>query len=137
MFSCEYCKDFKKGFFIEHSGGCLQRRESQQIFKEVSLLRHRNNFSFSTYFRIVWCIKRRACLFINFLSIVRFSKQLRQGVPYKGENWHALSHEQCFSKHRFLDICRCAFKTSLFVTPRVKFAVTCCKPIWNASIRVR
>ena len=27
-------------------------------------------------------------------------------VPYKAENWHALSHEHYFSKHRFLDICR-------------------------------
>ena len=37
-------------------------------------------------------------------SLVRFSKSLRQGVPYKAEKWHALSHEQYFSKHRFLDI---------------------------------
>ena len=29
---------------------------------------------------------------------------LRQGVPYKAENWHVLSHEQ------FLGICRCTFK---------------------------
>ena len=28
---------------------------------------------------------------------------------YKAENWHALSHEQYFSRDRFLDICRCAF----------------------------
>ena len=48
-------------------------------------------------------------MYINLSSIVRFSKSLRQGVPYKAENWHALSHEQYFSKHRFLDICRCAF----------------------------
>ena len=33
-------------------------------------------------------------------------------LPYKAENWHALSHEQCFSKHRFLDICRCVFKVN-------------------------
>ena len=31
-------------------------------------------------------------------------------MPYKVENWHALSHEQYFSKHRFSDICPCAFK---------------------------
>ena len=48
-------------------------------------------------------------LFINLLSIGRFSKNLRQGVPYKAKNWHALSHEQYFSKHSFLDICQCAF----------------------------
>ena len=39
-----------------------------------------------------------------------FSKELRQDMPYKAENWHGLSHEQCYSTHRFLDICRSAFK---------------------------
>ena len=29
---------------------------------------------------------------------------------YEAENRHAWSHEQYFSKHRFLDICRSAFK---------------------------
>ena len=48
-------------------------------------------------------------MFINLSLIVGFSKLLRQGVPYQTEKWHALSHEQYFSKHRFLDICRCAF----------------------------
>ena len=33
----------------------------------------------------------------------------KKGVPYKAENWHALSHEQYILQHRFLDICRCAF----------------------------
>ena len=32
-------------------------------------------------------------------------------MPYKAENWHALSHEKYFSKPRFLDICRCAVST--------------------------
>ena len=36
--------------------------------------------------------KSRAPLFIVLSSIVRFSKQLRQGVPYKAEKWHVLSH---------------------------------------------
>ena len=39
------------------------------------------------------------------LSIVRLSKYLRQGVLFKAGNWHALSHEQCFSKHRFQISC--------------------------------
>ena len=34
------------------------------------------------------------------LSIVSLSKYLRQGVLFKAGNWHALSHEQCFSKRR-------------------------------------
>ena len=59
---------------------------------------------------IVWCIKSQTRLFINLSSIIKFSKQLRQSVTCKAKNWHAWSHEQCFSKHRFLDICRCAFK---------------------------
>ena len=40
-------------------------------------------------------------MFINLSSIVGFF-----------ENWHALLHEQYFWKHRFLAICRCAFKCS-------------------------
>ena len=28
----------------------------------------------------------------------------------KVDNCYTLSHEQCFSKHRFLDICCCVFK---------------------------
>lgn len=30
-------------------------------------------------------------------------------MPSKAQNWHDLSHEQYFSKYRFLDICRCAY----------------------------
>ena len=36
--------------------------------------------------RNIWCIQSRTRLFINLSSIVRFSKWLRQGVPYKAEN---------------------------------------------------
>ena len=35
-------------------------------------------------------------------------------MPYNAENWHVLSHEQYFSKHRFLDTCRCAFNNKIF-----------------------
>ena len=31
-------------------------------------------------------------------------------MPYEAENWYGFSHEQYFSKHLALDICRCAFK---------------------------
>ena len=27
-------------------------------------------------------------------------------MPYKAKNWHALSHDKYFLKHRFIDICR-------------------------------
>ena len=70
----------------------------------ATLLWRTNNFFFR---HIVWCIKSRTLLFMNLSSIVRFSKQLRQGVPYKAENWHTWSNEQYFLKHRFLDICWC------------------------------
>ena len=30
-------------------------------------------------------------------------------MPCEAENWHVLSHEQNFSKHRFLDIFQCTF----------------------------
>ena len=49
-------------------------------------------------------------LFINFSSIVRFSKYLCQGVPYKAESWNIWSYEKYLSKHLFLDICHLAFK---------------------------
>ena len=35
-------------------------------------------------------------------------------MPYKTEICNALSDEQCFSKHFFLDICQCVFKSSVF-----------------------
>ena len=31
-------------------------------------------------------------------------------MAYKSKNWPALSHEQYFLKHRFLDVCRYDFK---------------------------
>ena len=34
-------------------------------------------------------------------------------MPYKTKNYHALSHEEPFSKHQFLDICRCVFNNFL------------------------
>ena len=40
-------------------------------------------------------------------------------MPYKAENWHALSHQQYFLRHGFVDICRCALnitQTSLVDT---------------------
>ena len=49
-------------------------------------------------------------LFMHLSSIIGFSKQLRLGVPCKVKTYHALSHKQYLSKHRFLDFCRCAFK---------------------------
>ena len=45
--------------------------------------------------------KKSNKVLFKLLSIGRLSKYLRQGVLFKAGNWHALSHEQCFSKHRF------------------------------------
>ena len=78
-------------------------------YPEYSPIWRPNIFFFWTRFRdIVWCIKNRTHLFINLSSIVWFSKWLCQGVPYKAENWHALSREQYFLKNCFLDISWCA-----------------------------
>ena len=46
-------------------------------------------FFFSARFRdIAWCMKSWTRTFINLLSIVKFSKWLRQGVPYETKFWH-------------------------------------------------
>ena len=52
---------------------------------------------------------------------------------YKAENWHVLSQGQYFSKHHFLDVCRCALNikkrnlgTILKVT-KAQSAITCSK----------
>ena len=37
----------------------------------------------------------------KFILNCQVFKIIRQGAPYKAENWHVLSHEQYFSKHRF------------------------------------
>ena len=112
VFSCEVCKISKKTFFTEHLRWLLLLLRWLLLYffkKAISQPCYDvNNFLFSTHH---WCIKSRTRLFINLSSIVKFSKQLRQGVPYKAQNWHAWSHEQYFSKHRFLDICRCAFNS--------------------------
>ena len=57
---------------------------------------------------MVWCIKSRTHLSTNLSSKVRFSKITPSGC----KTWHAWSHEQCFSKHFFLDYLSCAFKES-------------------------
>ena len=112
MFSCEVCKISKKTFFTEHLRWLLlllrwlllyflKKAISQPCYDVLIIFYSRH---------IVWCIKSRTRLFINLSSIVKFSKQLHQSVPCKAKNWHAWSLEQYFSKHRFVDICRCAFK---------------------------
>ena len=34
-------------------------------------------------------------------------------MPYKAENWHALSHEQYLLEHCFLDTCQCPLKSEI------------------------
>ena len=51
-------------------------------------------------------------------------------MPYKVENWH-------FSKNRFLDFCRCAFKTVSGVNPKlrkVKRIICLCKLIHKVTL---
>ena len=61
--------------------------------------------SYTSYFHPVNITK--------FLRTAVFFKSKAQ-KPCKGQNWHALSHEQHFLKHLFLDICQCAFKMILY-----------------------
>ena len=117
VFSCEVGKIFKNTFSYrtpQVTASALPVAASVFFLKKYYLTAisqpcYDALIIFSSW-HIVWCIKSRTRLFINLSSIARFSKELRRGVPYKAENWHAWSREQCFSKHRFLDICRCAFK---------------------------
>ena len=81
---------------------------------------------------LVWCIKSRTRLFIKLPSIVKFSKYLRQNVPYKTEIWYAWLHEQYFSKHHFLDTCQCAFKNNFF-TQNLRATVSALKNFWSPS----
>ena len=46
----------------------------------------------------------------RFVTKCQFFQIILSEYAYQAGNWHALSHEQYFSKHRFLDICRCVFK---------------------------
>ena len=119
-FSVKFAKFFKNTYFTQAlrwllnftSSGCFCIFLKKYLNSHfATLLWRTNNFSSR---HIFWCIKSWARLFISLSSIVRFSKYLCQGVPYEAENWHAWSHEQYFSKHRFLDICRCAFNLLLF-----------------------
>ena len=121
-FPANIAKFWRTGFLQNFSVGCfciilkvIKQLFCKGFFKEISLLWCPNNF-YSRHIserRIVWCIKKKTCLFTNLSLISRFSKQLHQGVLYKAETWHALSQEQYFSKHHFLDICQCAFNLEL------------------------
>ena len=86
-----------------------QRCEHQKIYEETSLLLRPNFFFFLTRFfgdkyRLMY--KKSSSFVYMFLQLSVFPS----GYPYKGENWHALSDEQYFSKHRFLEICHCVLK---------------------------
>ena len=54
--------------------------------------------------------KKSSSFVYIFFFICQFFQITPSGYAYKVENWHALSDEQYFSKHRFLDICRCVLK---------------------------
>ena len=101
VFSCEVCENASAFPVAASLIFFLKKAISQPCYDVLIFFSSRHT---------VWCIKSRTCLFINLSSIVRFSKWLRQGVPCKAETCHTCSHEQYFSKNRFLDICRCAFK---------------------------
>ena len=83
VFYCQDCKVFKNSFFIKHFNRFLEKCPCYYvliIFTSQHVLEtHR--------------------LFINFSSIIRFSKWIHQIEPFKAQRWHALSHEQFFLKN--------------------------------------
>ena len=62
----------------------------------MSLLWRPNNIFFWVRFRHIMSL-----FVFKFIVNCQVLKIIRQGAPYKAENWHALSHEQYFSKYRF------------------------------------
>ena len=54
--------------------------------------------------------KKSLSLVIYLSSFVDFSKQLRQGMPYKAANCHAVPNDQYFLTYYFLDIYSWVFK---------------------------
>ena len=93
----------------------------------MSLLLRPNNFYFSTRFRDTSLIYKKSNSFVYIFAVnCQFPKYLRHSVPFKAESWHALSHEQYFSKQCFLDICRCAFKVfNRFNKKQINFLTGC------------
>ena len=125
MFSCEVCEIFQNTFFTEHLK-CLLLIFRWLLLSFFFLFIFFFNF-LNSYFttllwrinifsswHIVWCIKSGAHLFINLSSIVRF--------------W---SLEQYCSKHRFLDICRCAFNL-LRINLRSLLWIPALTDIWSS-----
>ena len=121
MFSCEYYEIFTNSLFTDLLQWLLLyyfknnwTAISQRLFSKKCLCCNALLILSSHHVlerQVVWCIKSRTSLFANLSSIFRFSKQLHlhQGILYKAENWHALSHEQNFSKHNYLDHSQNAF----------------------------
>ena len=52
-------------------------------------------------------------------------------MPCNAENLHALLHDQYFSKHRFLDICRYAFNSNNKLLRHLKTFVM---QVWQKKI---
>ena len=106
------------------------KRNSNEIFikiyKETSLfahsikglkvnllnIHHTPDISSSWYVmlerHLVWCIKSWTRSFTYLSSLVGYF-QITPDIPYKAENWRALSHVQCYLIYRCLDICRNTF----------------------------
>ena len=93
MFSCEVCEIFMNTFSYRTpplTASAPPVAASVFFLKKVLLNSYFATLLWRTIFfssrNIIWCIQSRTRLFINLSSIVRFSKWLRQGVPYKAEN---------------------------------------------------
>ena len=73
-------------------------------------------FSFRHFLEHVKWMKSWTRLFKVCHQLSGFLNKSIRVYPVKAENWHALSQEQYFSKHHFLDICQCAFNNFLLLS---------------------
>ena len=107
-----YSKFFWSLFFPAFRLNTERYAVSLRIQSKCGKIIDQKNSNSDTFHAVnVWCMKSNSFVYIS--RELTISKQFDQGVLYKTENWHALSHEQSLLKQHFLDIYRYAFKLLL------------------------
>ena len=123
-FPVKFAKFLRAPFLTEHLWWLLLQLSWLRLYflKKVllnsyfaTLLWRTNIFFFSTRCLMYSKWKVLVCLYI----CRQLSGLTPSGCTLKAENWHAWSHEKCFSKHHYLDICRCVFKKFCVVKKRI------------------
>ena len=100
IFNFSQSHEVIKQLFCMHSQSCELQLT---CYKETPLLLHLSFYFLTNYFEDTHCLmnKRSDSSVIYLSPIVSFSKYFCQNMPFKADNWHALSHEQCFWKRDF------------------------------------